>query len=942
MQPALSCPQRDDYKRLIHGELPPSDVQRLSQHLAGCSSCAAAVQTLLSEDTLLSALRGTTVDAPPLHEEVPAHLTRRLLALPAQSPSQWGCIGTPSQTSILDPAQAPDEIGRLGSYRVLKVLGSGGMGIVFQAQDVHLKRVVALKVMKPEAASKPGAKERSLREAQLAAALEHEHIVRIYQVGEERGVPYLAMQWLRGMSLEERLKRSGPPSIPEVLRLGRQIARGLAAAHARGLIHRDIKPSNLWLEELEGEPGTSAPRDHVKILDFGLARAVEDAAHLTQSGVIVGTPAYMAPEQARGEKVDYRCDLFSLGVVLYQLCTRRLPFRSGSTMAVLSALAMDTPKPVGDLNPAVPPDLAALVMQLLTKDPTRRLDPAADVARRLADIEAGCTVSPSPVQPVEPPNPWADIHLAESGSPLAIARGSPPARRFLVAAAVLFVLFGGLLLGGQIIIKIYDDKGRKAVELTVPEGGKAVVEKDGKPIATLPGATESPEKRKDDKPQDKKVPVTDPDRRAAEWVLSVGGTVRIRQGEQERNIQAAKDLPTAPCQVVLARLNHVRKVDDAGLAHLKGLTNLVELYAYGTGVRDAGLAHLEGLTSLTRLNLGGTQVGDAGLAHLKGLTNLTELALDDTGVRDAGLAHLEGLTSLTRLQLGGTQVSGAGLVHLKGLTSLTVLQLSGTQVRDAGLVHLKGLTELTELWLTGTRVRGAGLEHLKGLTNLTTLALDGTRVNNAGLEHLKGLTKLTALWLGGTQVSDAGLIQFKGMTDLRWLDLNCTGVSVAGLEHLKGLTKLTKLALDGTPVSSLGPVAAMTDLEELSLTGTPIADAALQALTSLPDLRKLDLNQTAVNGRGLVHLAKLPKLAELSLAGSKVSNLFAAEVGTLTKLERLSLSGCTFSDAGLKPLAGMSNLTHLDLTGTQVTADGVAALQKALPKCKIVSGPAGK
>jgi Leucine-rich repeat (LRR) protein len=141
---------------------------------------------------------------------------------------------------------------------------------------------------------------------------------------------------------------------------------------------------------------------------------------------------------------------------------------------------------------------------------------------------------------------------------------------------------------------------------------------------------------------------------------------------------------------------------------------------------------------------------------------------------------------------------------------------------------------------------------------------------------------------------------------------------------------------EASRVTSLGPVAELTNLEELSLASTPIDDAALQALAGLPNLRKLDLNQTGATGRGLVHLAKLPKLAELSLAGSKVSDLFAEEVGTLTKLERLPLASCTFSDAGLKHLADLSNLKHLDLTGTQVTADGVAALQQALPKCKIV------
>src|SRR5262249_45645638 len=158
--------------------------------------------------------------------------------------------------------------------------------------------------------------------------------------------------------------RSGPPSVSEILRIGRQIARGLEAAHAHGLIHRDIKPANLWIE--------SEPSGRVKILDFGLARVADGDAHLTQSGAIIGTPSYMAPEQARAEAVDHRCDLFSLGVVLYRLCTGRLPFGGANTLAALSSLATDTPRPVRDLNPAVPPALAELVMQLLAKEAAHR------------------------------------------------------------------------------------------------------------------------------------------------------------------------------------------------------------------------------------------------------------------------------------------------------------------------------------------------------------------------------------------------------------------------------------------------------------------------------------------------------------------------------------------------------------------------------------------
>jgi serine/threonine protein kinase len=231
------------------------------------------------------------------------------------------------------------------------------MGVVFQAEDPHLRRLVALKVLLPSLAASADFHRRFLREARLAAAIEHEHIVTVYQVGEDRGVPFIAMQLLRGKTLEERLERSGGRMpLPEVLRVGREIAEGLAAAHARGLIHRYIKPANVWLEERKGR---------VRIVDFGLARGSEPDAQFTQAGAVIGTPAYMAPEQANAGAVDARCDLFSLGAVLYRSATGRAPFGDRDTLAILNALATRTPLPPHRIVASLPQTFSALVMRLL-------------------------------------------------------------------------------------------------------------------------------------------------------------------------------------------------------------------------------------------------------------------------------------------------------------------------------------------------------------------------------------------------------------------------------------------------------------------------------------------------------------------------------------------------------------------------------------------------
>ncbi len=292
-------------------------------------------------------------------------------------------LAPPPDYPFLASPQGADEMGRLGPYRVLKVLGTGAMGVVFQAEDPHLRRLVALKVMRPSLAASADYHRRFLRKARLAAAIDHEHIVTVYQVGEDRGVPYLAMQLLRGQTLGERLERGGGRlPLAEVLRIGREIAEGLAAAHARGLVHRDVKPANVWLEEGRGR---------VRIVDFGLARGSEPDAQFTQAGAVIGTPAYMAPEQASGEAVDARCDLFSLGAVLYKAATGESPFGGRDTLSVLHALATRTPTPPHRIVPSLPRMFSGLVMRLLAKDPADRPQSAREVVEAIEALERGET-----------------------------------------------------------------------------------------------------------------------------------------------------------------------------------------------------------------------------------------------------------------------------------------------------------------------------------------------------------------------------------------------------------------------------------------------------------------------------------------------------------------------------------------------------------------------
>jgi WD40 repeat protein/tRNA A-37 threonylcarbamoyl transferase component Bud32 len=284
-----------------------------------------------------------------------------------------GSVGEHS-LAFLAPPRKPGSLGRLDHYEVLEVVGHGGMGVVLKVFDDKLHRVSAIKVLAPQMAANGTARQRFIREAQAAAAVAHDHVVAIHAVQEAGPVPYLEMHYVAGISLEDRIKQGGPLQLKEILRIGIQTAAGLAAAHAQGLVHRDVKPANILLEN-----GVQ----RVKITDFGLARAVDDAS-LTQSGVIAGTPMYMSPEQARGEAVDHRSDLFSLGSVLYIMCTGRPPFRASSSLAVLKRVCEEAPRPIREINPDIPEWLTAIVGRLHAKDPAQRIQSAAEVAELLS------------------------------------------------------------------------------------------------------------------------------------------------------------------------------------------------------------------------------------------------------------------------------------------------------------------------------------------------------------------------------------------------------------------------------------------------------------------------------------------------------------------------------------------------------------------------------
>jgi WD40 repeat protein/serine/threonine protein kinase len=478
--PPTTCPHADELQRYALGHTPEPEAERLEEHLRRCRACLTSLAALRVDDTLLEAVRAQAgaTRAPDDHtvSEVIARLKElqatdapTLAPAPANRPDSAPLVSSLTLSSaadsaaastegslqaLLEPARGPGELGWLGPYRVLRLLGAGGMGAVFAAEDPHLERPVALKVMLPALAATPTARQRFLREAKAAAAVKHDNIVTVYAVGEASAsagsVTFLAMEFLRGEPLDDRLRREGRLPAAEVVRIGGEVARGLAAAHARGLVHRDVKPANVWLDADSGRS---------KILDFGLARTREPhGPELTQQGAIVGTPAYIAPEQTDGRPVDGRTDLFSLGCVLYRMCTGEAPFKGKDTVSTLMAVATDRPKPPREVNPEVPPALSALVLRLLEKNPGQRPAGAAEVAEALDRLARG-----------EP-----------------MAQPARPRRRRLLLAGALGLLLVGVLAtvllrirtpdGGEFTVETDDP----AIEVTAQRGGALVRIRDSR------------------------------------------------------------------------------------------------------------------------------------------------------------------------------------------------------------------------------------------------------------------------------------------------------------------------------------------------------------------------------------------------------------------------------------------------------------------------------
>ncbi|MBA4186991.1 MAG: hypothetical protein C0467_03135 [Planctomycetaceae bacterium] len=749
----LTCPS---CQTAVPAEQIPAD----SNFDVTCPVCGEAIPILAGSSAieLLPGMLNTAISLTPEPTEngfVPSH------------PTEFGPTAPHSSHDFpfLKPPAQEDEIGRLGQYRILGLLGMGGMGVVFRAEDPQLKRQIALKAMLPAYATNPADVARFLREARSQAAVEHDHVAAIHQVGEDRGVPFIAMPLLKGQPLSSAIKPNTQVPLFEAIRIAREMAEGLAAAHACGLIHRDIKPANVWLE---------GKNRRVKILDFGLARfgdngprSGEFSTPMTQQGIVVGTPAYMSPEQAKGDPLDARSDLFSLGIVLYQMLTGREPFRAGNVTGLLIAVATEHPPRPAAINPLVPPELDSFTMQMLAKNREDRPATAEVVATELRQIESKVEITslgtPNNADQQREPNLPQGHWVSGSGLTERSAGGSqatgempssvrssiesedrhPPRKRTWLMVALLLGFTMGGIVAADIIIKIKNKDGTET-EIKVPDGSTVTVKQDGKDVAKI-----GPEQKKE---PEQKIPIPAgplDDRQAAKYVFALGGKVWINNALNDKDqIVFESDLPKVPF-------------------------------------------------TLTGINMWGTEVTNAGMAPFRHCKNLIILGLSNTQVGNTGLAYFKDHKKLLRLHLSGSRITDEGLAIFKDSKNIIDLLINYNPITDAGLANFKECKNLNSIWLKGTKVTDEGMAMFKDFKNMTWVEVSETKVTDKGLANFADCTRLTHLLLRGTPVTDDGLSHFIECKQLLWVDVRETKVTAEKLKELAESVPRCRIDWDG-------------------------------------------------------------------------------------------------------------------------------------------------
>ena len=457
-----NCPEPTLLIEFLQGKLEPPELDHCEDHLEKCAHCHETLRGLDSGDTLSEKVAAALIADHPSQDSDSRQidgLIKRLTSPEFQTRNPAAVQAATSEimadraAEVLRCVQPDDEtLGVLGDYALLRLIGSGSTGVVFQALDRTLERTVALKVLRPSLGVV--ARERFLAEARSAASIEHANVVTIFQVGQVGRLAFIAMQWLPGQTLETKLQSGNVFNESEVTDTILKVAKGLAAAHQKQLVHRDIKPANLWICDTD---------EQIKILDFGLARISDDNPGLTATGMLAGTPNFMSPEQARGLELDGRSDLFSVGCLMYQLLTGRLPFGASTILATLQSVQNQSPIPPRNIKPEVPQHLSDLTMCLLEKQPANRPESAGQLAEMLSSPREDWPIAVNQYVGA------AEVEVEVARVATAKVPSKSGGMRWLIAGLLIGLAGWGAWLWSPQIVRVMTDQGEIVIESKVDD-----------------------------------------------------------------------------------------------------------------------------------------------------------------------------------------------------------------------------------------------------------------------------------------------------------------------------------------------------------------------------------------------------------------------------------------------------------------------------------------
>ncbi len=714
--------------------------------------------------------------------------------MPTDGNGKTAANGTVLTTSGGMPSAVPDLFSGVietfaHRFEVLERLGTGASATVDKARDTYLRKTVALKRLH----SKSLNAEETMRfqeEAKLMGGFHHDNLVAVFDFGVSDNCPYLVMEYVEGIGLDKVLSESLPPE-GIAIRMALQICDVLSSAHKKGIIHRDLNPRNILVV------GALSANPKIKLLDFGLAKHSDRNQDITRPGIPIGTPSYMSPEQARGEKADARTDIYSLGCILFEMLTGSPPFVAGTAAELLmQQVASDAPTlqsrhPEGKWSEP----LEDIVAKALAKDPSKRFQTVDELQSALREVgpDSGVGSHVASDKDKATPEGWG---FSARKRPFVIAASVIAVGSALIALSRFLPLDRLLPIDEESTVTTDASTQPKTNEVksgTTPSSGS---QKNAADFQAFPEheAKFIPYAKGFESEQDADVLIKN--LAAMPEKERLAATLNFAKNVTEENCEKLSKMKT----IRVIRLSD-SDVTDAAVAHLAPLTNVREIHVARCKLSDKVCIPLSQMKDLQSVELTDTMVTDDGVKLLAGLKKLRWLCLIHCRITNSACPSLATLRSLDTLFLSGTKISDAGLDQLQPLTKLEVLDLHGCPVSDLGCETLRKLPHLDTLSLNATRVTDAGLLRLSALKKLRILRLDNCRISDRGLAVLASLPQISSVELKNAAIGDKGLMQLSKIHTLKFLDVSgCSKVSQAAIAEFKAARRDCQVIYGSTGV----------------------------------------------------------------------------------------------------------------------------------------------